>query len=183
MKNARAHRGNIGYFRRIFRVFPRGGFLLLETLVYITVLMFISVAVVSTFISLKGVFEQARAHHVVTQAAESALERMLFEIERATTVDTAGSAFGVSPGSLKVSTVEGTRTFYLDGFQLRVKEGDVDTGPLIPTTVSVENLVFTHYQNARTEGVRMTLTLRSDDSSVSITKTFTTMTVLRNSYE
>lgn len=183
MKNIRTHQRNTAHRGRVSCVYSRSGFLLLEMLVYITVLLLISVAVVSTFISLKGVFAQARAHHALTQAAESALERMLFEVDRAVAVDVAGSVLNVSPGSLTIFTDEGTRMFYLEGSQLQVKEDGVVAGPLSPATVSVENLVFTHYQNTHTEGVRVTLTLQSDDSSALLTKTFTTMTVLRNSYE
>ncbi|MDZ4284443.1 MAG: hypothetical protein U1A28_01300 [Patescibacteria group bacterium] len=159
------------------------GFLLIETLVYLSVLLAISLVIVGTFLSQRSVFGQARAHHILTQAAESSLERMVFEIENAVQVDVAGSVFGSHPGSLTVSTDAGTRAFYLDGSQLRVREDGVDAGPLTPPSASVQELIFTHYQNAHTEAVRISLRLHIEDRFASTTETFTTMTLLRNSYE
>lgn len=159
------------------------GFLMIEMLVYLSLLLVVSLIVVATFLSLKGVFGQARANHVLTQAAESSLERMMFEIESAAQVDVPESVFDIHPGSLTVSNDAGARTFYLSGTQLRVKENGVDAGPLTPANVSVEALIFTHYQNTHTEGVRVSLTLHIESWSVSTTRTFNTMTLLRNSYE
>ena len=151
-------------------------------LVYIAVLVVITLAVVSTVLSLRGVFEKARANHLLTEAAENSLERMAFEIDAATSVDTAGSVFDTDFGTLALVGDSGTRTFYLDGGQLRVEENGADAGPLPPPDVSVEQLMFTHYQNAHTEGVRVSLRLEVTEPVV-LTKTFHVMTLLRNSYE
>jgi len=158
------------------------GFLLIEMLVYIAVLVVITLAVISTVLSLRGVFEKARANHLLMEAAENSLERMVFEIDAATSVDAAGSVFDVSPGTLALIGDAGTRSFYLDGGQLRVTENGADAGPLTPPAVSVGELVFTHYQNAHTEGVRVSLRLEVTEP-VTLTKTFHVMTLLRNSYE
>ncbi len=161
----------------------RRGFLLVEMLVYISILLISALIVVISFLSLRSVFGQARANHILTQAAETSLERMAFEIEDAITVDAVQSVFGNDPGSLTITGDAGTRTFYISGTQLRVRENAVDAGPLTPAGVSVESLIFTHYQNTHTEGVRVSLTLRIENQFVSTTRTFTTMTLLRNSYE
>ena len=166
-----------------YRARSGAGFLLIEMLVYLAVLVLIAVSAVGTLLSLRGVFQQARANHKVVTAATSALERMVFEIESAAAVVVNASAFGSHPGSLTLSRGMNTRMFYLSGTQLRVKENGVDAGPLTPGNVSVENFVFTHYQNAHTEGVRVSLTLHVVDAATDRTETFSTMTLLRNSYE
>ena len=159
------------------------GFSLIEVLVYLALLVVIAVIVVETFLSLRNVFAQARAHHLVTAAAEASLERMVFEIEDAAEVVVLDSVFGSHPGSLTVSNDGVTRAFYINSGQLRVKENGVDAGPLTPSAVTVENLIFTRYVNAHTEAVRISLTLHVEGEPVSLTKSFRTMSVLRNAYE
>ncbi len=161
----------------------RGGFTFIEVLVYSSILVVVCLIAVGSFISVRSVFGQARLTHTLTQAAETSLERMVFDIERATQVDVPGSVFGSSPGSLTLVHGPDTRMFYMSGTQLRVRENGVDVGPLTPADVLVESMQFTHYQNTHTEGVRVSIRLHAENRFGSTTRTFTTTALLRNSYE
>lgn len=165
------------------REYTARGFSLVEMLIYVALLAVIATAVVSAMLSLRVVFGMAQAHHALSSAAETSLARMLFEIDRASSVATSTSVFGTSPGSLTVTTEEGNRRFFVQSGALRVEEGGVDAGALTPANVSVERLAFTFYENTNTQAVRIELTLHADNRFASTTKTFTTMSVLRNSYE
>ncbi len=160
------------------------GALLIELLVYVAILAIVAAVVSETFVSLRGVFARARSEHLIAQAAEASLERMLFEIENATEVSVSESVLGSHPGALTLTLREGdSRAFFLENGVLRVRENGVDAGPLTPASAAVDELVFTHYQNTRTDAVRVSLTLSVADGYATTTKTFSAFGVLRNTYE
>ena len=89
----------------ILRVFKNGsGMTLLETVIYISLLAVISVAVVNVFLSETSAWARARAERDSTDAAKLALERITHEIRLASSVDTGQSVLGSHPGKLVLNT-------------------------------------------------------------------------------
>jgi len=159
------------------------GVTLIETLVYIAVMLVLSGALFLTFFSLDTVLVRNKVERELTDSASVSLERMSRAIRSAGSVNTGLSTLGSSPGALAVQEGTTTTRFYISGNNLMMSVNGVVLGPLTADGVTVESLVFTRYVGVSSEMVRVALTLSSDNPAASSTRTFYTSAVLRGSYE
>lgn len=159
------------------------GFTLIEVLVYLAVTVTVAGAAVTTFLSLNDVLLRNRTERTLAHAANVTLERMVRDIRGASSIDSAQSAFGTSPGMLTVSTGATTTQFSVSSGNIVVSVNGSELGPLTSDDVSVENLVFTRYLGTSTEMVRVALTLHAESDAASTTRTFYGGAVLRETYE
>lgn len=161
----------------------RRGFSLVEVLVYLAVTVLITVAGVSTYLSLDTVLLRNVTERALTHEASASLERIVRTIRDADQVNVVLSSFDVSMGSLTLDTISTTTSFSVSGGHLTVSENGVLLGQLTSDTVTVDDLVFTRYTNAETELVRVALTLSVSNKAASSTRTFYTSAVPRGAYE
>ena len=162
----------------------RAGLSLVETLVYLSVIVIVGIAVVTTFYSLRTTFERNRVHRELNAAAINVLERMVRETRIAENVGT-GSVFDTSPGTLVLESGAGatTTTLSLSGNEVILEKTGATPGALTPDTVTVDALQFSHYTTSSSEAVRMELTLSIGSRFASTTETFFTTAALRGIYE
>src|SRR3989344_2342877 len=85
--------------------FRRRGVSLLETLIYVTLVVFLMTAVLTTFLQLSDVYQKSRSKRLANQNGLAAIERLVREIRLAQGVDDGASVFGVHPGQLTLNTV------------------------------------------------------------------------------
>src|SRR3989338_3173793 len=174
----------------ILRVFKNGsGMTLLETVIYISLLAVISVAVVNVFLSETSAWERARAERDSTDAAKLALERITHEIRLASSVDTGQSVLGSHPGKLVLNTFGSAVTNDVSSLQIFLSVGDLKlrrgTNPefsLSGTKANVTRLVFYRISSSRSELIRVELDVEVQVGHSTITKSFVTSAVLRGGY-
>lgn len=139
------------------------GFSLIEMLVYLGVLTIIFVVVINTLLSFSGSYRALSVQRIVEHSAVGALERMTRDIRNATSIDTANSTFGTSPGVLTIITTQNsvstTTKFYVQSGTLKVDVNGTYVGPLTLSNVTVTSLIFTNLTSAHSSAVKIDLTL------------------------
>lgn len=165
----------------------KNGFSLVEMVVYIAILTLMSVYVVNSLTTLTRSYNDLRLAKNVNNSAAVALQRMVYEIRQASTVDSVNSTFGTSPGQLTLNTTDAsgnatTAQFFVLNGVLRVKMGGVDQGPITQSNAVVTNLIFKQVQNSISKGIVITLGLQSSFGTKVRSETFYTTAVLRNIY-
>ncbi|MEK7568939.1 MAG: hypothetical protein AAB497_02400 [Patescibacteria group bacterium] len=165
----------------------RGGFTLVEMIIYIAFFAILSVLAVNATIMVMKSFYTLRLNQSVNQSATVALERLSREIRNAYDVDTANSTLGSSPGRLTLKTKDAvgantTMEFYMDGAsQLRLKEGGVDKGALVTKSVTLTNLVFRSISMTNSKAVKVEMTLHDSRATTTQAVKFYDTIVLRGS--
>ena len=171
------------YTKKIHPMKRSIGFALIEILVYISVMVLLGGALVTTFLSLNTVLLRNKTERALAESASVSLERMVRTIRGAATIDLGQSTLNTSLGALAVSEGTTTTRFYISGGNLFISENGVDQGPLTSDNVIVNDVVFNRYIGSTTEMVRVALTLSAFSKASSSTRTFYTSAVLRGSYE
>src|SRR3989344_4335098 len=82
-----------------------GGYSLIETLIYIFILVIIIMAVIGLVIAMIRAIDTFRVEREINHGAQVALERIVREIRSADSIDLAGSVFNTNPGQLKLVKV------------------------------------------------------------------------------
>ncbi len=165
------------------RIVPNRGFSLVETLVYLAVMVLMVTACVGIFSTLNTVLARNAIERELTTSASVTLERMLRDLRYADIVDLTPSTFNVSPGTLKLVQGTTTTTYTLTGGSVFVTVYGASPYPLTGDQVTVDSLVFTRYATSTIELVRVALTLSTHAKAASSTRTFYTSGVLRGAYE
>lgn len=159
------------------------GFSLIEMLVYFSILVLVSGASVTAYLSLNTVLVRNATERVLTHAADVSLERMVRDIRGADSVNGMASTLGTTPGVLTLVQGATTTLFSIVGGAVHVSVNGVDQGPLTGERVYVDSLTFTEYTGADTDLVRVALQLTASSSASTMTRTFYTSAVMRGSYE
>jgi type II secretory pathway component PulJ len=163
------------------------GISLIETLVYVTILILVSLLVVSALSSLGRSYRLMHQAEAIERTALVALERMGREIRGASSIDTAQSTFDSSNGSLALNTEDEngnsvTLRFYLSSGRVRIEENAVDQGPLSPLDVSVTSLVFRRISTPESEAVKIEMEVTSSEEGDTKVRKFYSTVTLRGSY-
>lgn len=161
----------------------QGGFSLVETVVYLGIIVLVAGALITTFLSLSTTLARNTAERELTHSANASLERIVRDIRSAASVNTGLSTFGTSTGALALLASGTTTRFYIANGNLMVSLNGVELGPLTSEQVTVQSLVFHHYVGSTTDMVRAALTLSATSKAASSTHTFYSSAVLRGSYE
>lgn len=156
------------------------GFSLIETLVYIAIVVSMTVLVVSIFISTAKAINVLTISRNINNSALSSMERLTRDIKEASDIIVASSTLNVHPGVLALQKSATTTEFYLVGDVLFVKENNIEIGPLTQQGASITNLVFNMLDNGTTKGVKIEMTISDSYKDIVKTKTFYSFAVLRN---
>ena len=94
------------------------GFTILETIIYIAILGVVIFAIFQSVTTTLVTHKSIKLSQTLESSGAVSLERILREIRNASSVDTAGSSFDVSPGVLKLSGIDANAVPYTIIFYL-----------------------------------------------------------------
>lgn len=152
-------------------------------LVYISILTLVSGGALTMLFSLGDQINTARADRLLSESAQTTLERMLGDIRAADAVDTFGSTLEVTPGTLSLTQGASTTAYTISGSAIVVSDDGNVIGPLTDDHISVDKLRFYRYDNGTTELARVIMQLTATVGDISVTRTFEAAATLRGSYE
>ncbi len=163
------------------------GFSLVETIIYIGLLVLVLVAIMNMTLSMARAYGYFKLSRHVQTSAINALDRMVRDIRNAQSVNVGQSTLGTSPGVLTLITTSATGTaqtlqFYVATSTLRVKQDGGDVGPLTLSDVSVSSLIFRQISTGISQAVKIELTLSTGSGSTTRTANFYDTAILRDSY-
>lgn len=138
------------------------GYTLAELIVYVAVFSFISVVVVNSLIIMGSSFLKVRMARNINTAAATLLERIVFDVRSASSINTGQSIFDASPGNLAINTLNSVGTpiiieFYYDSGVMRVREDSIEQGALTADTVVIDSIIFRHITDTNVDGVKIEL--------------------------
>lgn len=140
---------------------------LLELIIYISLFVVLSLAMVRSLISMTNSFKSVQANLLLSTNGGAVLERMSREIALAESIDTANSTFGSNPGVLQFTyTSNGTQTikFMVVNGTLKFYRGGALIGNLTGPNITVTNLVFNNITTINGGAIKISLTLQDTKS-------------------
>jgi hypothetical protein len=159
------------------------GYSLPEMLIYVGIICIISLVVVRMLVAFGGSYRVVVASRRVDYAAMNSLERMSRDIRASTSVNSATSVFGTSPGVLTLlSTINGLSTttkYYIQDGILKLDVNGVYVGPLTSSNVLVTNLTFQLLDNGTSRAIKMNMTLQGVVGASTKSKTYHSTIVLK----
>jgi len=163
------------------------GMSLIETVIYISILAMLVFTITSVLFLVSRSYKKIQAAELVESTAMISLDRMVREIRDASSIDTAGSLFNISPGVLVLNTTDEndlatTIKFLVVGDRVRVVEGGIDVGPISKTRARVTSLVFQPIMSPQSKAVRIKMIVETGQGESYLSKPFYSTTVLRGSY-
>ena len=166
----------------------RGGFSLIEMVIYASFLAVFSVVAVQALFVVTRSFYTLRTTQSLTTSAVGVLERMSREIRNAYDIDVVNSALDVNPGRLTLRTKdssgnETTVEFYIQGSRVFIKENGVDKGSLMTASATVQSLVFRSVTTANSKAVKIELSLHDEAHNLGQTSVFYDTIGLRGSVQ
>jgi len=164
----------------------KSGFTLVEMIIYIAFFAILSVLATEALMVVMRSFYTLRLTQNINQSATTALERMSREVRNAYDIDVAGSTFNTSPGQLTLRTKDtfGANTtveFTVSGNQIRIKEGGVDKGSLMPKSTTVTNLIFRQITTTNSKAIKIEMSLHDAHGLITRDAVFYDTIVLRGS--
>jgi len=163
------------------------GYSLAETLIYLALFVILSVVVINALLTIVKLFPAIRSNKDLLDSGESAMERMTREIREATSVDSANSTLGTSPGVLQLNTTDAAGAAKIVKFTtansvLQIYENGTLSGNLIGGNTQVTNLVFTQITTAKSKAVKISLTLQDTRNTKHPSQSFYDTIIMRGSY-
>jgi type II secretory pathway pseudopilin PulG len=162
------------------------GYSLPEIVIYIGILVFLSVTIVTMLISFSHSKGRLTSAQNLSSSALTSMDRMVREIRSASDVNLSTSVLGTNPGKLVLSGADSsgasrTVEFSIISNTLHIKENTVDMGPLTQNGVLVTNLVFQRSASTTDQAVKIEMTLETGTSTSYKTEKFYSTAVLRQS--
>ncbi len=160
----------------------RRGYTTTELLVYLTLFVVLSFAVVQTIVVLARSYGTIRTNASVTTGAQDMLERVVREIRASAAFDEAGSVFNSSPGKLLVRNAATSTEFSLVAGAISMKENGVIVGQLSSQNLVVDSLVFRKASSTKSVSVQVQFSLYDARAASSTRQTFFGTGLLRGGY-
>ncbi len=162
------------------------GFTLVETIMYLLLLVLLLAVVIGLILSLSKTYKVIQATKNIETSAVFSLERMTRDIRSATSVTTGQSTLGTNPGVLTLNSTDSsgaalTIKYYLSNNVIKVDENGSYVGPLTLSGVTVSNLIFRLSTSTNSQAVKVEMTLQSSSGSATTTSDFNTTVELRGS--
>ncbi|MGH7141477.1 MAG: prepilin-type N-terminal cleavage/methylation domain-containing protein [Minisyncoccia bacterium] len=163
------------------------GFSLVEMVIYIALLTLLLLALLSAVELMLRSWGDVQSRTALMQSGASSMEDMVRAIRNAGSINSGGSIFSASPGSLELNTtISGsptTQTFSVSGGMLEEVQGSDLAEALLQSGVSVESLTFYEITTPNSQAVRIVLQLQGASTGASpLSATFYDTAVLRGSY-
>lgn len=163
------------------------GFSLIEMLIYVSVLTIFIITIVSILHTLTRSHRTAVTTKQVQINSLFAMDRMVKEMQNATSINIIQSLFGVNPGKLFINTTDingnsKTIEFFVQDGILKLKENGNYSGQLTASSTYISNLVFRHIDGQKADAIKIELQLTSGEGEFAKTENFYNTIILRDSY-
>ncbi len=159
------------------------GYSLVEMLIYVAILSLISIVIINMLLSFTKSYRVVTALRLAEHSGIDSIERVTRDIRGATTVDSANSTLGTSPGVLTLnSTVNGTPTitkYYVQNGILEIDVNGSYFGPLTLSSASTTNLIFRKLTSGNSTAVKVDMTVQALVGGVLRTKNYHSTIILR----
>lgn len=165
----------------------RAGVTLVEMVIYVLLLTFITGIIVQMLVAVGGVYRNIKLTRELESSGTIVMENILRESRNASSVVVDDSVLGTSPGILKIAGIDesgANYTIVYDVFSAAVrisKDGEPPVA-LTSSSITVSSLIFRNVNSGNSEGVRIELEVSEVAGLVSKSKKFYGFTVLRGSY-
>jgi len=171
----------------MIRASHQKGFTLIETLIYVSILVVVAVFVVNALLSLADVSRHLAVSQSLNRSASLSLERMVRDIREAKNINLAESTFNTSPGTLEVVVPDGAgeKTVHFsvsNGGALAVSEDGAFVGNTTRGSTEVTNLIFRQASNGTSTVIKIEMSLESVFKDVTKSASFYGSAVVRGSY-
>jgi hypothetical protein len=168
----------------------RSGVSIVETLVYISIFVVLLMGIVRGMYALTGSYKNVRVYRSIESAAIESMDRITRDIRSATAINTGQTSYDVSQGSLSLSTYDINDTpitvrYYLSTTtaQIMLEENGALLGPLTPSDISVDSLVFRQYATTTSTGIKIEMIMsNSTTTPVDFSENFYGTAILRGQY-
>lgn len=164
------------------------GFSLIETLIYIAVLVIITSFLSASIVVTMRSFRYIQLSRLVNSGVDMAMERVMREIRLAYDIDTANSTLNFSPGKLvlKTYTMAGATTtaeIYIENGELKIKEGAGAGVELTPTGITITNLIFRQINTGTiSKAIKVEFGIRGIKGNLQRDENFYSTAILRGNY-
>ena len=164
------------------------GYTMVELLVYISVLAFMMLIIVSSLLGISKIYRQVRIVELLHSNANTAMETIAREVRTAISVDTAASTLDSANGVLKLNSrnISGntkTVTFSLSSGRIQMSENAVSLGPITSANATIGEMYFEHIDNTVSEAIKYYVTVSVGSGDYARTETFYDTIVMKGSYE
>lgn len=164
------------------------GYSLIEMIVYIAILSFVSVFVITALVlTIKSFIAFSISRNIVDNAS-LAIDRIVREVRLSNEVILGSSVFDVNPGALHIKTDDGTGTtttmkFYVSNGRLVFNRGTTTGIYLTSDKLNVTNLVFRHSNTSTSsQSIKIEMTLEGGIGETYKSENFYNTAVLRKLY-
>jgi type II secretory pathway pseudopilin PulG len=166
----------------------QGGYSFIELIVYVTVLSFMMVVIVSSLVGISRVYRKVRILELVHSNISTSIETITGEIRTATSADVAASTFDSTSGVLKLNSVDlngdaKTVTFSISSGQLYISENGSSLGPVTSSNATISEMYFEHIDQSSSDAIKFYITITVGSGEFQKTETFYSTIVMRGSYE
>lgn len=165
------------------------GFTLLETIVYMAILVVLLGVIVNAVLLLTTHYRAVRNTREMEDSAIASFDKMTRDIRDANGFVASSTVLNVANGSLTLinrdsSTGSATTTeFYVEDDRLLIKENGVVIGPLTKQSVKVTALIFRRIDTQSSTAFKIEMSMQSDQAAPNvISNNFYTTVVMRGSY-
>lgn len=161
---------------------------LLETLIYAAILTIVAILTTNSILAMARAYGNIKLARTINFSAAPSMERMAREIRTANGIDGAGSVFGISPGKLKLNTLDNlgastTIEFSLVGSAIYIKEGASSAEALTASSTSITGMVFNKITASSTsKAIKIKLIAKAVNGNMEKTENFYNTAILRGSY-
>jgi len=161
------------------------GFSLVEIMIYLAIFTIISILVINSFLIVMSSFTTTRTNRDLLESGINSMERLSREIRQANNVDLIGS--NLAGGILQLNSKDQLSNpvvlkFSKENFLLNVYQDGVLSGNLLGQNISLDNLVFRQIITAKSEAVKIEMTIRDTRSKKNKTVNFYNTIILRGGY-
>lgn len=167
----------------IQRATPKNGYTLIEAIIYVTILSVFFVIIINSMLSFATPYKKILALRLVERSGLDSMERITRDIRSATTVDTANSTLGSSPGVLTLVSTSGgvstTTKFYVQNNILKVDVNGVYQGPLSSSSSTVNSLIFNTITNSISTAVKVDLIIQATVGTTTEIKSYHSTIILK----
>lgn len=159
------------------------GYSLIEMVIYVTLLSVIFMVAINLLLSFSTSYRTLTALRIAERSGIDSMERMTRDIRGATSVVTASSTLGTSPGVLTLvstyNSVSTTTKYYVQNGVVKLDVNGVYFGPLTLSNASTTNLVFQYLQNGTSNAVKVDMTITGTSGAITKSKTYHTTIILK----